>query len=947
MRLHATAVLLFLSIISRAQQSWPDSVMRRMSLQEKIGQLFVLRVNAGGPVNEIRQQLHQVRSYHPAGILFTGGGPRSLLNTAGQLRAASRFPLLMGIEGETGAGHVLDSIRPFPPAMLLAATADDSLQFRQGFLIGQQMKRLGLHFNIGINADVQVSPIGYIRYLGDQPTTVTHRGANLMLGMQKAGIVSVAFLPPPDQLITPTSPSSLVRLSEIDTSRLNALHGLVRLGLKGVWLDHLQLQLLGGKRPLPDPASQLVTARILSQSGFNGLSFADIPSVRRALRKARRGDAELVAFQLGHNAIIQPDHFAAAIKKISRLVKRNPAYAKQLDQAVLEILKLKWSIGLAGEQPPSPLNLGQELETAEIALHGLRVARSAVTVISNQEDLLPFKDLYRKRIVCMIAGPGNEQEFVRSLRKYVPIELITVGNADEFGAAAKKLGTPDLLLVAYFSSSATWVSETLPVLKDIRTPKVVVSFLDPMLLTRMGDFTAVVEAYTEGSRTQSLVAQTIFGGTGAGGDLPVKVEGLSSAKTEALGRLAYAVPEDVGMDSRMLEQIVPIAREAIDMGATPGCQILVARRGKVIWERSFGWMTYSNKRPVTEETIYDLASVTKVSATLQAIMHLYDSGAIDIYKKASVYLPELRDSNKKDFTLKDILTHQAGLWPFLPFWSQTMKDSVYKEGYYRSMPDPDFPFPVASGLFASAHMKDSLWHWIIQARVREKAGRTPYDYRYSDMGFYILQHLSEKLLNQRLDHYLEKSVYGPLGAYTTGYLPLERFDSILVAPTENDRNFRKSLLVGYVHDQGAAMHGGIAGHAGLFSNANDLAKLAQMWLQGGYYGGRQYYKPETLRAFTARQFENSRRGLGWDKPAAGETSTPTSFYSSQRTFGHTGFTGTCVWVDPEFDLVYIFLSNRVHPDMTNNRILNANIRTRVHDVIYRSIFEYDRKQGRN
>jgi CubicO group peptidase (beta-lactamase class C family) len=267
-----------------------------------------------------------------------------------------------------------------------------------------------------------------------------------------------------------------------------------------------------------------------------------------------------------------------------------------------------------------------------------------------------------------------------------------------------------------------------------------------------------------------------------------------------------------------------------------------------------------------------------------------------------------------------------------------MKDSVYLPEFYNRERNDQYPFLVADQLYASASMKDSLWHWIVNAKIREKPDRTPFDYRYSDMGFYIMQHLAEKLLNQPIEDFLEQNLYGPLGSYTTGYLPLQRFMYTRIAPTENDKLFRKSLLTGVVHDQGAAMHGGIAGHAGLFSDANDLAKLGQMLLQEGTYGGTRFYKPETVRLFTQKTFENSRRGLGWDKPTQSDPNGPTSLYASPKTFGHTGFTGTCIWVDPEFNVVYVFLSNRVHPDMTNNKLINANIRSRIQDVIYESIF---------
>ncbi|MCA6432648.1 MAG: serine hydrolase, partial [Cytophagales bacterium] len=234
--------------------------------------------------------------------------------------------------------------------------------------------------------------------------------------------------------------------------------------------------------------------------------------------------------------------------------------------------------------------------------------------------------------------------------------------------------------------------------------------------------------------------------------------------------------------------------------------------------------------------------------------------------------------------------------------------------------------------------------WIVDAKVREKIARTAYDYRYSDMGYYMLQHLAEKILNQPMEEFLEQHIYEPLGAYTVGYLPREKFPPSRIAPTENDQLFRKRLLVGYVHDQGAAMHGGVAGHAGLFGTANDMAKLGQMWLQKGRYGGQQFFKPETLNLFTAKQYADSRRGLGWDKPVVSDPAGPTSIYASSQTFGHTGFTGTCIWVDPEFDLVYVFLSNRVYPDMNNNKILNANIRPRIQALIYQSIFNYSANQ---
>ncbi len=480
-----------------------------------------------------------------------------------------------------------------------------------------------------------------------------------------------------------------------------------------------------------------------------------------------------------------------------------------------------------------------------------------------------------------------------------------------------------------------------------RLPKehvIICSFGNPKDLSYFENIPTWIAAYRNEAGLPQATAQLIFGGIASQGELAVKISDSltvgKSIKTTIAQRFAYSLPEDAEMNSTTLKKIESIAQEAISNGATPGCHVLVARNGKVIYEKSFGSLSYDKKIPVSDETIYDLASVTKVSATLQAVMYMYEKGLIDINKKASAYLPELRGSNKEDFIIKDILTHQAGLWPYLPFWSETVKDSMTTKKYYGREASDEFPFPVSENLFASKSMKDSLWQWIIKSKIREKPARSAYDYRYSDMGFYIMQHLAEKMIGQPIEDFLQKNIYQPLGASTLGYLPLRKFPPAQIAPTEKDTLFRKSLLVGYVHDQGAAMHGGIAGHAGLFSDANDLAKLGQMWLNQGSYGGVQFFKPETINLFTEKQYADSRRGLGWDKPIINDWNSPVAWYASGRTFGHTGFTGTCIWVDPEFNLVYVFLSNRVNPDMNNTKILSANIRPRIQEVIYQSIFTY-------
>jgi CubicO group peptidase (beta-lactamase class C family) len=456
-------------------------------------------------------------------------------------------------------------------------------------------------------------------------------------------------------------------------------------------------------------------------------------------------------------------------------------------------------------------------------------------------------------------------------------------------------------------------------------------------------YPAVVTAYIDNDAMIQLMPQVIFGALPARGSLPYSIstrfhEGLGIG-TSALGRLTYSIPEDAEVDGRVLGKIDSIAREAIDIHGTPGCQVFVARHGKVIYNKCFGHLTYDGKDKVTSNTIYDLASVTKVSATLQTAMFMYDHGLLDLHKKVSTYLPEMKKTNKKDITVIDMLTHQSGLVPFIPMYNSTVKDTTFLPLYYNRVQSEKYPLHVANRLYASTNLRDSVWSWVLKSKMNEKPARTPYSFKYSDLGFMILQHIAERLLNQPMDDFLQQNLYEPLGATTLGFNPLTRFEQSRIAPTEDDKIYRRTSVAGTVHDERAAMLGGVSGHAGLFGTANDMGKLCQMWLQNGSYGGYQYFKPETIRLFTGRKFKTSHRGIGWDKPVQGSTTGSTSVYASPLTFGHTGFTGTCIWIDPEFDLVYIFLSNRVYPDRST-KLINANIRSRIQDVIYRSIFSY-------
>lgn len=639
--------------------------------------------------------------------------------------------------------------------------------------------------------------------------------------------------------------------------------------------------------------------------------------------------------------IIVPSAVDKALKAITKIIKKDKALAAQIDLSVKKILLKKYELGLLQNKFINTDNLYERLHSPEARLLKQQVATEVVMVVKNDSSLVPIQKLDEKTFASISLGATSNNEFTHYLSKYTFFQHESILNHSDTTGLSDKLKTKDIVVIGLFSQPLA--EQSMNLIKRIsKEHRVIICNFTQHLNQDFENSASIVNAFSADKEFTQVAAEILFGAIRAKQKVIESVNDSTQVikwvTTKSLDRFSYQLPEAAGMDSRTLDRIETIAKEAIDMKATPGLHVLVAKDGKVIYEKSFGTLTYESKTAVSDETIFDLASVTKVSATLQAIAYIYEKKMIDINKKVSVYLPELKGSNKEDYTIKEVLTHQAGLWPFLPFWAETVKDSTTWKKYYSKTQTENYPYPVSENMFASKSMKDSLWHWIIKARVIDKPVRTAYSYKYSDMGFYIMQHLAEKMLSTRLDDFLQKNLYQPIGAYTTGYLPLGKFSPSQIAPTEKDTLFRKSQLIGYVHDQGAAMHGGIAGHAGLFSTANDLAKIGQMWLNKGSYGGIQYFKPETIELFTTQQYQTSSRALGWDKAIFNNPSI--SLYASSKTFGHTGFTGTSMWVDPEFNLVFVFLSNRVYPYMYNNKILKANIRPRIQDVVYQSIFEY-------
>ena len=933
------------------KQMWVDSVYQTLTEDDKIGQLFILRFSSHVSNDIVADIEKKVESGMLGGVVFTSGSPGRQASITNRLQGRSKVPLLIAQDGSAGLGHLLDSTLKFPAPLAQASLSNDSMVYRLASDIGKQLRSLGVHMSLSPNATpVHSETVDASMLYGDDPTSVAKKSLLHMKGLQAAGILSCAkYFPLKSiEVINPKGKAEITLYH--DTIVSQPFTHLIGNGLNALIANATDLPVFfeAKRSDLKKKLSAATFAEfekgtlLHTSLGFNGTVIVDLQTLEHSMNNPETGDAALLAFKTGADLLISDADHDAAFRKVKKLLHSEKEYAAILNGRVRKILAMKYDAGLFEKQHVDVDLLLSELNSPERRVLRSKLLRETITVLRNENDLLPLALLENRRFVCVVVGDSTERGdiFHRSVKKYVQALRYNIGEK----APLVELAAQDVLLVAIFpSTSGKALQNLMGMLQEAGEQRVIIAdFGCHIFREYAAGFPTVITGYTDEKDIVGMIPQIIFGGYPANGKTSIAYGNIPSGtgiETRDLKRLAYSFPEDAGIDGETLNKIGNIAQEAISSGSTPGCYVLVAKNGKVIYDHAFGHLTYEQKNPVTDETIYDLASLTKVAATLQAVMFMEEHDLIDIYKKLSVYLPELRGTNKKDITIIDALTHQAGLAPFVPLWPLTLEGPALKPMYYSSQQNVSYPLQIAPSLFGSPILKDSVWSWIIDSRMLEKPVRTRYAYRYSDLGFMMFKQLAERGLNQPLEEFLQQNFYEPLGAYSLGYTPLNRFPADMIAPTERDTLFRGGLLVGTVHDERAAMLGGVSGHAGLFGTANDLSKLGQMLLQEGSYGGLQYYKSETVRRFTSRQFASSRRGLGWDKPVPREWNSPTSRFASSKTFGHTGFTGTCLWVDPQFDLVYIFLSNRVFPDRSD-KLIQTNIRSRIQDVIYQAIFNY-------
>ncbi len=983
-----TLLISTLAVHAKTSEKWVDSVFVSLNEDEKICQLMMIAAYANRDEKYEKNLIREALKYHVGGIMFLQGKPTRQAKMINTLQQEARTPFLIALDAEWGVDMRLDSALQFPFQMTLGALENDSLIKEMGKSIGHQLKATGVHINFAPVVDINNNPDNPVinfRSFGENKERVANKGIAYMEGLHEAGIMATAKHFPghgdTDSDSHYTLPVIKKPREAIWETEIYPFQKMIEENVDGIMIAHLHIPSLDSTRNRASTLSPHIVTDMLKDSlQYRGLIYTDALNMKGVSNYYSPGELEVLALEAGNDVLLMPDDVGKALRAIKKAVKENPALMEHIDKSVRKILTAKYNAGL---HTPDTLNMenipGKLNKDKDIAL-ARKIYAQSITLLQNKEQCIPIRELQNKKIASVAIGASHMNTFQLYLSLYTNIDHFQIkkdASLGDFISLQDQLTDYDLVILGIHNTSRfphnnygvthQSVIFTQELAKQNNT--ILCHFANPYSLNffdEIKNLSALLIAYEDNPYTQELAAQAIFGGIPVMGSLPVsnrffkEGSGIKTKKT----RIGYVMPEELGINSRYLLKADSIARRAIDMQATPGCQILAAKDGFVFYQRAFGNLTYREREAVTNDHIYDIASITKIAATIPETMRLFDMGLFQLNQPLSHYLPDLKGTNKELITGKEMLTHQAQLWPWIPFYRSAFellfpeqklfnrelsddypfkldrrlyinRNYTLKKEVFSTFPDSLYSIQVAEHIYLNKHYINALYDSIHESKLWPKK-----EYKYSDLGYYYLQKIIESKNQTPLDELVEQRFFSSLGLTNTFFNPLEKTDPSRIVPTENDIHFRKQLLQGHVHDPGAAMLGGVGGHAGLFSNTRGLAVIMQLYLNKGKYGEIQYFQPTTVELFTSSPFaeEENRRGIGFDK-AEPDTSRngPSCKSASVKSFGHSGFTGTIAWADPDHQLIYIFLSNRIHPNADNKKLIDENIRTNIQQVFYDAI----------
>lgn len=941
------------------REAWVDSLYQTMDEDERLGQLFMIRAHSDKGPDHIADVEAQIKKYKVGGLCFFQGTPVKQVELINRYqKLAQPLPVMVAIDGEWGLGmRMKASTISYPRQLMLGAIQDNQLIYDMGEEIARQMKRVGIDINFAPVVDVNnnaANPVINTRSFGEDRYNVTAKGYQYMKGMQDHGVMACTKHFPGHGDTDVDSHYDLPVISHskarLDSIELYPFRALAQKGVGSMMIAHLQVPAFDDRPNRPTALSKNTVTNILrGEMGFEGLIFTDALEMKGVTKYFDSGEVEAEALVAGNDILLLPEDIEASFQTIKAYVADGRLSWEQLEASVKRVLRAKYQMGLQKFTPLSVKDLDQDLNSPKAKALKQKLTEHALTMVRNKKGLLPFQNLSQISLASLSMGARKPTAFQKRLSAFSKMTTLQCGkdiSAAEQDKLFNQLKEKDAVVISLHDMSSfasrkfgiTSAQHQFIQRLSKETQVVLVVFGNPYSLKHFDYVNWLLEAYDEDRLTQDAAAQALFGAIPARGRLPVTASDASKFNTGIMmpgnARLGYALPESVGLSSDTLAKIDQLAREAIAKRATPGCVVLVAKEGRIVFEKAYGYHTYQQKQKMSTDDIFDLASITKVAATTLSIMKLHDEGKIDIDQPLSRYLPDLKGTNKEDILVSELMAHRAGLLGWIPFYKQTLegsrRDPRPSSKLYRTSSSGSYSVKVTDKLYMDHSFVDSMWQQIYTSELRPNK-----NYKYSDLGFYLLGKTVEELSGSPLDQYVEKNFYRPLHLTSATFNPRKKFSAERIVPSEKDRYWRRQDILGHVHDMGAAMLGGVSGHAGLFANAKDLAAIMQLFLQKGQYAQKSWIAPGTLEAFTTRFPGETRRGIGFDMlqldPDASMNLSPKA---SAKTFGHLGFTGTAAWVDPVHDIVYIFLSNRTYPSMNNYKLNKMDVRPSIQGIVY-------------
>ena len=944
---------------------WVDSVMTTLSQEERIAQLIMVAAYSNKGEDHKKEILKLIKKQKVGGLIFFQGGPVRQVKLMNEYQEASKVPLLGAIDAEWGLGMRLDSTISYPFQMSLGAIKNDSLIYDMGAEVAKQIKRVGLHLNFAPVVDVNnnaANPVINYRSFGENKFKVAEKGIAYMRGLQENGVLPTAKHFPGHGDTDTDSHYSLPRITHsrasLDETELYPFREIIKAGIGGVMVAHLDIPALDSTGVPSTLSKPIISGLLKEELGFQGLIVTDAMNMKGVTKDNSPGIVDKDAILAGNDLLEFTEDVPKAIQEIKKAIKKGLISQKEIDARCRKLLALKQWVGLNNYKATDIDNISKNLNSSSAKLLNRNLTEASLTVLQNQSGLLPLQQLDTLKIAAISVGGNSNNQFQKTLGLYskitnfnIPYEATTA----ELDSVKNSLSAYNLVIIGihddskYPRNNMRISAEVQSFLKTITKEKksILTFFKNPYSLNDLDvakSVSSLILTYQDSKNSEDLAAQLIFGGIGANGKLPVSIgekykEGDGLTISGGL-RFKYTLPEDANMNAELLNRkIDSLMQQAMDLKAIPSGQILVARDQKVVFHKAYGYQSYSDTTKVQLTNLYDLASITKISSALPALMKLKDENKFSLKAGIDTYLPYFRNSNKAGISMRKILAHQAGFKSWIPYWKTTLRrNGTYKWKTIKKDSSARFPIKIAENMWLFKNYEKEIFKQIKRSDLEKEQ-----KYLYSGLAFYLFPSIVENLTKEDFASYLDANFYDKLGASTLTYNPNREYKLNRIVPTENDFFFRKSPIHGTVHDEGAIMMSGVSGNAGLFSNANDIAKLMQMYLNKGTYGGEKYISEITLEEFTKYQFpeNNNRRGLGFDKPSLGERSINgnTAISASDSSFGHTGFTGTMVWMDPETRLLYIFLSNRVLPTRDNTLLYTIKTRAKIQQVLYEAIME--------